>query len=226
MTRPAGDMHRSAMPDLVPYQDLLGGSRVWGDAGGGYVETTGAKGAHHLAAPNFALTSIVDSSHQIRALSFPVAQWQRVLGEASDSRFWFECLRLYNGFFHSLTIRSALRNSWALCDEQGAPSRLLARAAGCEVMAELWRLSGAPFALAKGGLAAWTERRCLEQMRARLSDDISLEVGYSSDQILARVFLKHMRLSPSDYRRAVRDAVRHRSRFARVRLWRDGNDRP
>ncbi|MEX1236522.1 MAG: hypothetical protein WEB56_16185 [Roseovarius sp.] len=37
---------------------------------------------------------------------------------------------------------------------------------------------------------------------------IALEVGYSSNQVLARVFLKHIRLSPSDYRRAVRDPVR------------------
>jgi AraC family transcriptional regulator len=261
MARPAGDMHRPAMPDLVLYQDLLGGSRVRGNAGGGYVEITGEKGALHLAAPDFALTSIVDSTHQIRALSFPVAQWQKVLDEATDSQFSFECLRLYKGLFHSLTIRSALRNLWALCDEEGAPSRLLARAAGCEIMAELCRLSGAPFALARGGLAPWAERRCLELMRARLSQDISLDelaaevqlstfhfarmfkqsvgvppriyltrlrvekacelleqtdlpitaialkVGYSSNQVLARVFIQHMRLSPSDYRRTVRNPV-------------------
>ena len=123
-------------------------------------------------------------------------------------------------------------------------------------------MSGVPLAPAKGGLAPWAERRCLEMMQARLSEDISLdelaeaaqlspfhfarmfkqslgvpprvyltrlrvekacellemtdlpiteialEVGYSSNQVLARVFLKHMRVSPSDYRRAVRDPVR------------------
>jgi AraC family transcriptional regulator len=123
-------------------------------------------------------------------------------------------------------------------------------------------LGGAPFAPAKGGLAPWAEKRCLEVMRARLSEDISLddlatearlsqfhfarmfkqslgvpprvyltrlrvekaremlehtdlpvtqialEVGYSSNQVLARVFLKHQRMSPTDYRRAVRDPVR------------------
>jgi AraC family transcriptional regulator len=36
---------------------------------------------------------------------------------------------------------------------------------------------------------------------------IALEVGYSSNQVLARVFLKHQRMSPTDYRRAVRDPV-------------------
>ncbi len=144
MTRPAGDMHRPAIPDLVLYQDLLGGSRLRGDTGGGYVDLTSEQGALYLAAPDFALTSVVDTRHRIRALSFPVAQWQRVLDEATDGGFSFECLRLYKGLFHSLTIRSALRNLWIVGGEEGAPSRLLAQAAGCEILAELCRLGGAP----------------------------------------------------------------------------------
>jgi AraC family transcriptional regulator len=35
--------------------------------------------------------------------------------------------------------------------------------------------------------------------------DIAFEVGYSSNQVLARVFLKHRRVTPTDYRRAMRD---------------------
>lgn len=38
--------------------------------------------------------------------------------------------------------------------------------------------------------------------------EIAQEVGYSSNQVLARVFAKHQQMSPSDYRRAVRDPVR------------------
>jgi AraC family transcriptional regulator len=148
-----------------------------------------------------------------------------------------------------------------LSDEEGAPSRLLARAAGCEILAELCRLSGASLAPARGGLAPWAKRRCLELMQERLSEDISLdelaaeaqlspfhfarmfkesvgvpprvhltrlrleracellettdlpvteiafEVGYSSNQVLARLFVKHRHVTPSDYRRAVRDPV-------------------
>lgn len=44
---------------------------------------------------------------------------------------------------------------------------------------------------------------------------IAFEVGYSSNQALARVFLKHRRMSPSDYRRAVRDPVRQISMNAK-----------
>jgi AraC family transcriptional regulator len=257
--RPGGDMSRPAMPDLVLCQDLLGGSRAHGDAGGGRFDVKSEKGAFFLSAPNYANTSIIDDRHRLRGLAFPLAQWKDMLDEAAGRSVSLNWPQLYRGFFHSLTIRSALRNLWTRCDEEGAPSRLLARAAGFEILAELCRLGGAPVALAKGGLAPWAERRTLELMRARLSDDVSLdelaaeaqlspfhfarmfkqsvgvpprvhltrlrieracdllemtdlpvteiafEVGYSSNQVLARVFLKHRRMSPSDYRRAVRD---------------------
>jgi AraC family transcriptional regulator len=230
--------------------------------GGGRFDVTTRKGTLALAAPDFATTVINDERHSLRSLAFPVAQWQGVLDEAADGRFSFDTSCIYGRVFESSAIRAALRSLWAQCEEEGAPSRLLARAAGCEILAELCRLGGAPFAPAKGGLAPWAERRCLEMMRARLSEDISLdelaaearlspfhfarmfkqslgvpprvyltrmrvekacellertdlpitqiapEVGYSTNQVLARVFLKHMGLSPSDYRRAVRDPVR------------------
>ncbi len=139
---------------------------------------------------------------------------------------------------------------------------MLAQAAGCEILAQLYRLGGEPFAPIRGGLTPWAQRRSLELVRARLSEDISLdelaaevrlssfhfarmfkqslgvpprvyltrlrmeracellemtdlpvteialEVGYSSNQVLDRVFVKHRHMSPTDYRRAVRDPVR------------------
>jgi AraC family transcriptional regulator len=260
--RPAGDMSRPPLPDIVLMEDMLGCSRVRGDLGGGRFDMATAKGALAVAAPNFATTVINDESHRLRSLAFPVAQWQGVLEEAADGRISLDSYSIYGRVFDSPSIRSALRSLWALCDDEGAPSRLLARAAGCEIMAELCRLGGAPFVPAKGGLAPWAERRCLELMRARLSEDISLDelaaeaqlspfhfarmfkqslgvpprvyltrlrlekacellemtdrpvteiahdVGYSSNQVLARVFLKHRRMSPTDYRQAVRDPRR------------------
>ena len=262
--RPAGDMSRPAMPDIVLMEDMLGCSRVRGDLGGGRFDVTTGKGTLAVAAANFATTVINDDSHRLRSLAFPLSQWQGVLHEAADGQFSFDSSCIYGRVFAAPAIRSALRNLWALCEDEGAPSRLLARAAGCEILAELWRLGGAPIRPVNGGLTPWAERRCLELMRTRLSEDISLDdlaaeaqlspfhfarmfkrslgvpprvyltrlrlekacelleqtdrpiteialdVGYSSNQVLARVFLKHMRLSPSDYRRAVRDPVQHR----------------
>jgi AraC family transcriptional regulator len=260
--QPAGDVSGPAVPELVLCQDILGGSRVRGDLGAGPFDVTVKKEGSILAAPNFVKKAIVDTSHQIRAFAFPLAQWQGVLDEATDGRFSSDTSCIYGKVLDSPAIRSALRNLWTICEQEGAPSRLLARAAGCEILAEVCRLGGALLAPSKGGLAPWAERRSLELLRARLSDDITLdelaaeaqlstfhfarmfkqslgvpprayltrlrlekacelleqtdlpvteiafEVGYSSNQVLARVFLKHHRISPLDYRRAVRDPLR------------------
>lgn len=262
MACPAGDKSRPAQPGIVLYQDLIGGSRVSGDLGGGRFDVTSRKGDLTLAAPNFATTAVVETNRHLRSLVFPMAQWQKVLNEAANGDFSLDLSQMYGRMFDSPAIRSALCNLWALSDLESAPSRLLAQAAGCEILAELCRLAEAPFAPGRGGLATWAERRCLELMRTRLSEDISLdelaaearlspfhfarmfkqsvgvpprvyltqvriekacellertdlpvteiaqEVGYSSNQVLARVFIKHRRMSPTDYRRAVRDPTR------------------
>ncbi|WP_245731164.1 helix-turn-helix domain-containing protein [Rubrimonas cliftonensis] len=267
VARPAGDMSRPAVPELVLCQDLLGGSRVSGGSPDGRYDVKSEKGNLYLDAPDVAKAVNVAGSHRLRILSFPLAHWRSVLDEAADGGFSLENLQLYKGSFHSPAIRLALKELWALSEEEGAPSRLLARSAGCEILAELCRLGGAPIRRAKGGLAPWAERRCLDLMRARLSEDLSvdelaaeaqlspfhfarmfkqsvgvpprvyltrlrvekvcelleltdlsiteiaLEVGYSSNQILARVFAKHRRMTPSEYRRAVRDPARSADRF-------------
>jgi AraC family transcriptional regulator len=259
--QPAGDMSDPAVPDLVLYQDLLGGTRVSGDLGGGRFDVTSDKGGLFLAAPNFANTVIVDTNHQLRSLAFPMAQWQCVLDEAGVGQIAFDRPEIHKGTFTSPVIRSAVRSLWALSEDEGVPSRLLARAAGCEILAELCRLNGAPIETTKSGLAPWAERRCIELMRARYMEDIGLEelaaearlsqfhfarmfknsvgvpprvyltqlrvekacellehtdlpitqiameVGYSSNQVLARVFVKHRRMSPSNYRKAVREST-------------------
>ncbi len=260
--RPAGVMSRPGVPDLVLRQDMVGGRRLVGNLGAGRFDVKSERGDLYFSPPNFANTVGVDISFRLRSFAFPMAQWKKALDDATDGSFTVDGLRLGKASFSAPAIQSALRKLWALCDEEGAPSRMLARAAGCEILAELCRLSGAPFAPAKGGLAPWAQRRSLELIRARLSEDLSLdelaaeaklspfhfarmfrqslgvpprvyltrlrldkacklleqtdlpitqialEVGYSSNQVLARVFLKHMHMSPSDYRRAVRDPAR------------------
>lgn len=258
LARPAGDMSHPPLSDLAIYQDRLGGSRVNGNSGGGYFNVQSERGAFFVAAPNFANTINVDSCHQLRSLSFPLGHWQKLLDEAFEDRFSIDRLQLYKGFFHSPAIRLAVQNLWNSCEEEGAPSRLLVRASGCEILAELCRISGAALAPAHGGLAPVAKRRCIDLMRARMAEDVSLEelaaetglslfhfarmfkqsvgvppkiyltqlrmaracellrctdlsvtdiaheVGYASGQVLARIFFKYHRRSPSDHRRLVR----------------------
>ncbi|RUO33814.1 helix-turn-helix domain-containing protein [Aliidiomarina soli] len=261
VARPAGDMSRPGLPEIVLYEDLLGGSRVSGNLGGGRFDLKSERGGLNLAAPNFSTSAVMEESHQLRSLAFPMEKWKNLLDEASDGKFSFDTSFSYGRQFDSPAIRASLRRLWALSDEEGAPSRLLAQAAGCEILAELCRISGAQFTLAKGGLAPWVKRHCQELMRERLADDISLDelaaeaqlspyhfarmfkqsfgvpprvyltqlrmekacellaltdlsiteialkVGYSSSQVLARVFFKYQHKSPSAYRRAVRDSL-------------------
>lgn len=262
MARPGGDYPQPAVPDLVLHQALDGGTRVLGNAGWGKFDAVSQKGSVYLSAPNFADEISIDRWHRTRSLSLPLAHWQETLAESSDGGCMIDNLRCSGQAIQSLVIQSALRTLWALSEDEGAPSRLLARAAGCEILAELCQLSGTPLAAAKGGLAPWAERRCRELMRERMSEDISLdelaaeaqlssfhfarmfkqsvgvpprvyltrlrieracelleqtdlpvteiamEVGYSSNQVLARVFTKQMRIPPSNYRRAVREQGR------------------
>lgn len=258
---PAGDMSDPVVPDLVLHYDLMGGFGIEADLGSGRFIATSRRGDFLLAAPNFANSITIDSKHYIRSIAFPIAYWTRLLEDPSLPAS-LDFRALHRGPFASSTLRSAQRNLWRLCDDEGAPSRLLAQAAGCEILAELCRMAGSPLAAARGGLSPWAQRRSLEFMRERLSEDISLEqlaaeaqlspfhfarmfkqsvgvpprvhltrlrmeracellattdlpvteiaqeVGYSSNQVLARVFIKHRHLSPSDYRRALRDQTR------------------
>lgn len=254
--RPRGDLSRMGLPSMVLNQDLQGGTHLCGDFGSGRFDETSMKEGFYLAPPNAAYHLTVDEKHHTRALAFPVQHWQAVVDWAADRDFSLEHEQLYSGkCFRSPLIHSVFRQLWRLCDEEGAPSRMLAQAAGCEILAELCRLHGAPFAPTSGGLTPWAERHCKEVMRARLSEDISLdelaaeaklspfhfarmfkqsvgvparvyltqlrmdkacellrlsempvteialEVGYSSSQVLARVFLKNRHMTPTNYRR-------------------------
>jgi AraC family transcriptional regulator len=185
-----------------------------------------------------------------------------VIDEAGGGRLSLASMPFHAGSLETDTLTSILQKLWVLCHEHEAPSRLLERAAGFELIAELCRLSGTPFRPARGGLSQWAKRRSIELMHARLSEDlgldelaaevrlspyhfsrmfkhsmgapprvyltrlriakacellqatdlsvteIALEVGYASNQALARVFLKHRSMSPTDFRRAVRDPAR------------------
>lgn len=254
--RPKGDLSRMALPSLVLNQDLQGGTHLCGDFGSGYFAGTTEKNGFYLAPANADYKLTADGKHHTRALAFPIQHWQAIVDWAAERDFSLEHEQLFGGnCFRSPVLSSVFRQLWRLCDEDGAPSRMLAQAAGCEVLAELCRLHGAPFAPASGGLTPWAERQCKEVMHARLAEDISLdelaaevklspfhfarmfkqsvgvpprmyltqlrieracellrssempvteiafEVGYSSSQVLARVFQKHRQMTPTDYRR-------------------------
>jgi AraC family transcriptional regulator len=169
------------LPEIVLFQDQLGGSRVSANSGGGHFNVMSEQGAFFLAAPNFAHTVTVDTNHQLRGLSFSLTQWQHVLDEASEGNSQMNVYDLPGVFFTRQPSDLALQKLWFLCEEEGLPSRLLVRAAGCEILAELCRLSGSPLPTVNGGLAPLAKRRSIEAMRTRMAEDLSL------DQLAAEV---------------------------------------
>lgn len=261
-SQPAGNISHPAVPDLVLVQTTKPLGRIWGDIGWGRFDQKVEKGRFFLAAPDFDTTVISESNNEIRGLSFPLAQWQPIFDEATEGRLRFEDLNIERGLFGSPNLGSAMSKLWALCAEEGAPSRLLARSAGCEILAELCRLSGAFLGPTKGGLTPRVHRRCIDFMQANISEDVSLEdiaaeaelsqfhfarmfkqtvgvsprvyltrirmekacellektdmtvteiafeVGYSSSQAFARVFLKELRITPTAYRCMILSAER------------------
>ncbi len=205
--QPAGDMSDPALPELVLYQDLRGGTRVNGDMGAGRFRSKSEQGGFYLSASNFANTIVVDDAHELRSVSFPTALWQETLEAAHNGAASFDFGTLHRGAFNSLAIRAGIQKLWRLCDEEGAPSRLLAQAAGCEILAELCRLRGAPLTPTRGGLAPWVERRSLELMRERLSEDLGL------DELAAEA-----RLSPYHFARMFKHSFGAPPRAYLVRL--------
>jgi AraC family transcriptional regulator len=87
-----------------------------------------------------------------------------------------------------------------LSEEKGSPSQLLARAAGLGIFAELCRLSGKVLLPTKGGLAPWAQRRCIELMRARLQENLSLEELSAEEKLsclhVARLFKQSIGVPP------------------------------
>lgn len=199
----AGDVSHPSVPELVLVQTLGMSGRIRADIGWGRFDVAGERGKFFLAAPDFATNVLVGSNHEIRGLSFPLAQWQTVFEEAADGKVSIESLNIDRGAFHSPHIRSAIGKLLALSEDEGAPSRLLARSAGCEILAELCRLSGASIAPAKGGLASWVQRRCFDFMHGHLSEDISLEDLAAEAQLspfhFARMFKQSVGVPPRVY---------------------------
>jgi AraC family transcriptional regulator len=205
---PGGVGGHAAVPDLVLVQTLATGGRTSGNIGWGRFNVRPQTGTLFLTPPDFSADVSVETSHALRYLSFPVAEWRSVFDEAVDGKLSMQALQIDRGVFESLTIRLGIGKLWALSTDEGAPSRLLARAAGCEILAELCRLSGNSIAPVKGGLAPYAQRRCLDFMHERLAEDICLEDLAAEAQLsqfhFARMFRQSVGVPPRVYLTRIR----------------------
>lgn len=204
----AGDISRPAVSDLVLYQELRGGSRLNCDFGEGKQTFTVQRGTLVLAPPDTAIANTADAAHRVRSIAFPLMHWSSFIDQATDGKVSFSRSFRYGKLPDSPAIRASLHNLWSIRDLEGAPSNLLARAAGCQIIAELCRLGGVPLESPKGGLAPWAERRSKELIHACLSQDISLDLLASEVQLspyhFSRMFKRSVGLSPRAYLSKIR----------------------
>ena len=206
--QPDGGVLHPAVPELVLVKTLVPSTRTSGDIGWGRFDVKPRTGTLFLAAPDIATTVEVGGDHKVRFLSFPLSKWQAVFDETVDGKLSMASLQIERGVFESPNIRSAIGKLWALCDEQGAPSRLLARSAGCEILAELCRLSGGSTEPAKGGLAPWIQKRCFDYLHAHMSEDVSLDELAAEAQLspfhFSRMFKQSVGVPPRVYLTRIR----------------------
>lgn len=201
--RPAGDVSRPAVSDMVLYQELHGGARLNCDFGGGKQAFTVDRGDLVLAAPDFEISTIADGHHRVRSVAFPLSQWSEILDQATEGRVCFSRSFHYGKQSASPAIHASLQTLWTISNQEGAASNLLARAAGCQILGELCRLAGVSLASPKGGLASWAERRAKELIHARLAEGISLDElaceVHLSPFHFSRMFKQSVGVSPSIY---------------------------
>ncbi|WP_312608331.1 AraC family transcriptional regulator [Agrobacterium pusense] len=255
---PAGDFVFPLLSDPILGMHASRNSvRVNGDVGDGRFQSQSAPGSLWLSAADYASAFKVEGSDElakILMLTFDVEAWRGLLQDQSDLSFSFDFGGLHRGSFNSPKIEAGMQRLWQLSAEEGQTSQLMAQAAGCEILAELFRLRGQRYKSVRGGLSPWARNRAMELMHARISEDLSLadlaaearlsvfhfsrmfkeslglspqayltslrikkaaellaesdlsileiaqETGYTSGQVLARAFMKHMKMTPSQYR--------------------------
>ena len=84
--------------------------------------------------------------------------------------------RLHATGFKNVLIEQLLDRLWADAADHSAASRLQADAALLTLWAELLRESRKPLQIrARGGLAPWQARRCIEYLNDRASENVGLE---------------------------------------------------
>lgn len=201
---PPGDISRPSIPDLVLGQIMgQGGQRLHGDFGAGRFKTVGTGGGFYVSTPGVANTFVTHDHLDARSIYFTASLWRPLIENDCRQDPLSDLKALHRGEFNSASLRSSMQRFSDLCAQEGPPSRLLAQSAGCEILAELYRLVEAPFVSVAGGLAPWAERRSIEMMRSRLAEDISLEdlaaeVRLSPYHFL-RMFKKNVGVPPRVY---------------------------
>lgn len=177
--------------------------RLNADMGGGRFQSTSEARGFYLVAADYSNSIEVDATATVCDIAFDTRVWRDLLDGASDEPISFDFGALHRGMFTSTRLNAKVQSLRRLVEEEGRAPLLLAQAAGCEILAELHRLSGSRLSSGRGGLSPWAERRCVELMRARMAEDISIADLAAEARLsvfhFTRMFKRTVGMSPREY---------------------------
>lgn len=205
--QPAGDMSDPATSSMVLIQILSDGVRQRSDLGGGKRESIAHAGSLALCPPDFASDIEVFVPHRIRIFALERDHFGDVLQEAWPGRDALDFGRLHQAPFTLRHVGPLLDRLWADAADRGG-GRLFAEGAALQVLAMLAEQAERAEAPAKGGLAAWAQRRVREYLNEDYAADISLDAlagltGLSKFHF-TRMFKQSMGVPPYAYLRRIR----------------------
>lgn len=172
-SQPAGDMSDPPVNDLVLLRTVSMSIPFEFDLGAGRFSGIENHGDFHLAAPNTASDLQVHAPHSVQLFSLPAESCLELLDGERPQGLDF-------GVLHTRLFRSELLN--ALCQRlvdsihcACPPSRLFVDGAAMALLGELTLLAGNDVPPKRRmDIRDWRVRRTIEQIEARLGEDIGL----------------------------------------------------
>ena len=172
-TQPAGDMSDPPIDELILIRLLTSDCPCEVDLGPGHFSTELRRDDFFLVSPNTRSSFQMRAPHAVDIFGLPAKNWLGILGKSDGTPLDF-------GRLHTGTFRSGLLSAMCqrLVEAARAPqeaSRLFVDSASMAVLGELVFLSGCDHkTLRRPDVRDWRVRRTLEQIDARLGEDISL----------------------------------------------------
>lgn len=162
-----------------------------------------------IAPPMSASDIVVHNPHHIRILAIPTARLSQWTHGESQNAASADLGRLHATGFNNVLIERLLDRLWTEAAEDEETSPLQTDAVLLTLWSELLREAHKPLKmLARGGLAPWQTRRCVEYLNEHASENIGLEqlaalVGLSPFHF-ARAFKQSTGVPPHRFQLSVR----------------------
>lgn len=173
--QPPGDWSDPSVPDLVIIQNRTRGMRAHCDLGGGRFRIRTPTGGFCVVAPDTATDIVVDDPHELLVCAVPAAHLVPLLADAGRSGELFDFGRLHSTIVQSASLEALMARMWEAAASPLPASRLAVDGAMLTLLSELLVVAERPLAPARGGLAPWQIRRCIEFLAEHAGENVGLE---------------------------------------------------